>query len=372
MIDVSASMEGRKLDQVKAATMAAVGCITDGVRFGIIAGNEQAAQVFPTVGLVPATDRTRGQAARAITKLKAGGGTAIGEWVSLAARLHARVQGVRHSILRTDGRDEHETPEALDAALELARGNFQCDCRGVGTDWSVRELRQVADALLGTVDIVADPTALSDDFELAMREAMRRAVPDVRLRVRIEQFGELLSVKQAAPTLNDLTPSLQIDDYTADFALGAWAEECRDYEIGISLHPGEVGDRRTVAEIGVIVSGEQVADDVLVAAWSDDPLLWGQESRMVAYYTAQQDLADAIQSGLASLKRGDSDAARVTLGTAVRLAHASGNSDAAYLLGKVVDVEDWPTGKVRLKERISRIDEMTLETRSTRTGRVPR
>ena len=36
-------------------------------------------------------------------------------------------------------------------------GSFQCDCRGVGTDWGVSELRRIASALLGTVDIIADP-----------------------------------------------------------------------------------------------------------------------------------------------------------------------------------------------------------------------
>jgi hypothetical protein len=34
---------------------------------------------------------------------------------------------------------------------------FRCDCRGVGTDWKVEELRTISTALLGTVDIVPEP-----------------------------------------------------------------------------------------------------------------------------------------------------------------------------------------------------------------------
>ncbi len=40
------------------------------------------------------------------------------------------------------------------------------------------------------------------------------------------------------------------------------------------------------------------------------------------------------------------------------------------MLAKVVDVEDASTGRVRLKEQVRAEDEMTLDTRSTRTARV--
>ena len=38
-------------------------------------------------------------------------------------------------------------------------GKFQCDCRGVGVDWQVAEVRRIAQALLGTVDIIPDARA---------------------------------------------------------------------------------------------------------------------------------------------------------------------------------------------------------------------
>ena len=73
--------------------------------------------------------------------------------------------------------------EQLAAAISACEGVFRCDCRGVGTDWQVDELRKISTALLGTVDIVADPAGLAADFEEMMRGAMSKQLPDVLLRV---------------------------------------------------------------------------------------------------------------------------------------------------------------------------------------------
>jgi hypothetical protein len=47
-------------------------------------------------------------------------------------------------ILLTDGKNEHNTPEQLAEALSACEGRFTCDCRGVGTNWVVNELRTIA------------------------------------------------------------------------------------------------------------------------------------------------------------------------------------------------------------------------------------
>jgi serine/threonine protein phosphatase PrpC len=52
------------------------------------------------------------------------------------------------------------------SALDRLQGRFACDCRGVGADWNVNELRRVSSALLGSLDLIAkydshDPTVLA-------------------------------------------------------------------------------------------------------------------------------------------------------------------------------------------------------------------
>jgi hypothetical protein len=380
IIDVSGSMRGEKLRQACRATEAAIGCIRDGVRFGIVAGYMWAESVYPparrswrraTPRLVPATPDTRAEATAAVRGLTARGGTAIGRWIDMTAKLLATEQGVRHAILLTDGQDVHETPKALGAALERAAGIFQCDCRGVGTDWDVAELRRVATALLGTVDIVADPKHLTADFEEMMRQAMRKAVADVRLRIWAPQGSQILFVKQVAPELQDLTTARSsVNELTGDYPTGAWGNESRDYHLSVRVRPGEVGEEMLAARVNVVVDGEAAGQALVRAIWTDDTALSTRINRQVAHYTGQQELADAIQEGLEARKNGDEDTAVVKLGRAVQLAAQSDNAEMAALLEKVVDVDDAATGKVRLRSRVDAADEMTLDTRSTKTMRV--
>jgi von Willebrand factor type A domain/von Willebrand factor type A C-terminal domain len=371
IVDVSGSMEGSKLRAAREATGAAVDCIADGVHFGIVAGNETAEQIYPASGLVPCNAWTRAEAKRSIGRLKPSGGTAIGQWISLAARLLEPVPGSRHAILLTDGKDEHETPEALGTALAAASGVFQCDCRGVGTDWSVTELRRVATALLGSVEIIADPVDLTSDFQSATREAMSRGVPDVKLRIWVPRGAQIVTFKQVAPELLDLTRTRSDpDDLTREFPTGAWGEESRDYHLAVRVPPGSVGDEGVAAKVGVVVDGAEMARALIRATWTDDRAASTRVNRVVAHYTGQEELADAIQTGLDALNHGDETTAAVHLGRAVRMAAETGNISTGELLEAVVDVEDAISGRVQVKAGLKPADVMTLDTRSTRTARV--
>ena len=75
-------------------------------------------------------------------------------------------------------------------------GAFQCDCRGVGDQWRVDEVRGIASALLGTVDLIPAPEEMAAEFEAMMRASMSRGVANSELRVWVPQGAELLFVKQ--------------------------------------------------------------------------------------------------------------------------------------------------------------------------------
>jgi von Willebrand factor type A C-terminal domain/von Willebrand factor type A domain len=371
MIDVSGSMEGAKIRQARDATMAAVDCIRDGVAFAVVAGNHDAALIYPWGGLAAASKDTREQAAKAVRKLTAGGGTAIGTWIACATDLLRGQAGVRHAILLTDGKDEHEEPDALAAAVANAAGVFQCDCRGVGTDFAVSELRSIATPLLGTVDMVADPAHLTADFEAMMRQAMGRGVADVRLRVWTPQGAEVVYVKQVAPELREMTDDrIKVSELIGDYPTGAWGDESRDYHVAVRVRPAGVGDEMLGARVSVVVDDEVAGQALVRAIWTDDEVLSTRINRQVAHYTGQQELADAIDEGLEAHRNGDDDTAVVKLGRAVQIAAESGNTEMASLLASVVDVDDAATGRVRLRSRVEVADEMMLETRSTRTARV--
>ena len=375
IIDISGSMNypATKLRAAQQATAAAIDCIREGVWFAVIAGTKLAHQVYPSQGsMAPASASTREEAKRAVAGLQAQGGTAIGAWLALANQLFAtRPAAINHAILLTDGKDESESPAELERILVSCQERFQCDCRGVGTDWVVSELRKVASALLGTVDIVADPAALTADFTAMVEHAMGKATAAVALRVWTPQAATVSFVKQVAPTIEDLTSKrMAVSDRVGDFPTGAWGEESRDYHICVTVKPGAVGDEMLAARVSLVVGDQVVSQALVKALWTDDVQLSTRINRAVAHYTGQAELAQVIQEGLEARKAGDDATATVKLGRAAQLAAASGNDATTKLLSKVVDVEDAATGTVRLKSRVDDADEMALDTRSTKTVRV--
>jgi hypothetical protein len=376
VIDTSGSMNypPAKLRAAKHATAAAIDCIRDGVWFGVIAGDHLAHQIYPSPGVLEqATDRNRAAAKAAVEGLGARGGTAIGNWLAMANDLFGtRPTGIHHAILLTDGKDESETPAEFQTRLAGCEGRFQCDCRGVGTDWVVSELRTISSTLLGTVDIIANPEDMAADFEAMIEHAMGKATADVRLRLWAPQGAEVEFVKQVAPTIEDLTGKRAAgpNPLTGDYPTGAWGDESRDYHVCIKVKPGQVGDEMLAGRVSLVVNDEVVSQALVKAIWTDDTQLSTRINRQVAHYTGQAELASAIQEGLEARKAGDDATATLKLGRAVQLAAESGNDDTAKLLSKVVDVDDAASGTVRLKKKVDDVDEMALDTRSTKTVRV--
>jgi hypothetical protein len=380
IVDCSGSMDfpPEKILAARAATSAAVDVIRDGARFAIVAGTNTAWPVYPVDGSMAIADaQNRAEAKRAVAGLRSNGGTAIGQWLRLAHRIFQSYPAtLRHAILLTDGKNQHETPQELAAAIALCEGSFRCDCRGVGTDWVVGELRKISTALLGTVDIVPDPAGLAADFEEMMRGAMSKQLPDVMLRVWTPQTAIAKFVKQVAPAIDDLTGRrTQTSAQVGEYPTGAWAPgESRDYHVGVQVNVAGVGQEMLAARVSLVASspsGQQILGQGLIrATWTEDEALSTRINPGVAHYTGQAELAAAIQDGLEASKRGDEETATAQLGRAVALAHEAGNEDTAKLLAKVVDVVDEATGTVRLKKKVSAADEMALDTRSAKTVRV--
>ncbi|MGW1026306.1 vWA domain-containing protein [Streptomyces sp. NPDC002577] len=380
MVDCSGSMDypPTKMRNARDATAAAIDTLRDGVHFAVIGGTHVAKEVYPGGGRLAVADATtRDQAKQALRRLSAGGGTAIGTWLRLADRLLSSADvAIRHGILLTDGRNEHESPEDLKTALGSCAGRFTCDARGVGTDWEVKEVTGIASALLGTADIVADPAGLAEDFTRMMETAMGKEVADVSLRLWTPLGAEIKFVKQVAPTVEELTDRrTEAGPRAGDYPTGSWGDESRDYHVCVEVPAAGIGQEMLAARVSLVIpqgdgSVQTLSQGLVRAVWTDDMAASTSINPQVAHYTGQAELAQAIQQGLDARKAGDADGATAKLGRAVQLANASGNADTAKLLAKVVDVVDAATGTVRLKAKVEEADEMTLETRSTKTVRV--
>ncbi len=370
IIDTSGSMRDphSKITSARKAAAVAIDAIADGTYFAVVAGASDAQVRCP---LTRADEQTRREAKTAVSLLDANGGTAIGAWLRCADGLFEETGATkRHAILLTDGKNG-EDPRVLPAVLEQLQGRFQCDCRGVGADWEVNELRRVASALLGSVDLIADPASMADDFASMMNASMAKGVAAATLRVWAPQGAEVMFVRQVAPEIADLTAKRAVvSELVGDYPTGAWGDESRDYHVAIRVPPKPVGTEQLAARVQIVVRDQVQASGLVRATWSDDATLTTRINPAVAHYTGQTELASAIQDGLAAKAAGDDATATVKLGRAAQLAAATNNDDATAKLKKVVEIEDAETGTVRLKKNVDKLDEMALDTSSTKTTRV--
>ena len=377
IVDTSGSMGRANMEAAKQAAMTALDYILDGTFFAVIAGNHKAYLAYPMVqsgaGMVQMNPQARAAAKQAIGYFHAGGGTAMGTWLNLAKALFdsVRVAGNRHAILLTDGENHNETAAQLDLAIRNCTGRFQVDCRGVGVDWRVSEIRTIAQALLGTVDIIPDPSHLGQVFAELMRKSMSRGVSNADLRVWIPQGAQVLFVRQVSPTVEDLTSrGTPVNQLTMSYPTGSWSDEERDYHIAVRLPAKAVGQEQLAARVQLAVGTQLVAQGLVKAKWSADTNLTAQINPEVAHYTGQTELAQSIQEGIAAKQAGDDRTATLKLGRAVQLATETGNTEATAKLRKVVDIQDAPSGTVQLKKDVDKADEMALDTASTKTTRI--
>ena len=377
IVDTSGSMGEVNIGMAQQAAAAAIDQIIDGTWFAVIAGTHEARIAFPAgraeLGMVQMDAASRDTAKRAVSSFRADGGTAMGTWLTMASRVFATVPSLvqKHAILLTDGENQHETPEQLTARIEAAQGQFQCDCRGVGSAWQVAEVRRIAQALMGTVDIIPTGAQMASTFETLMRQSMARGVSSAMLRIWAPQGAQVLFVRQVSPTVEELTSRRQeVNALTGAFPTGSWGDESRDYHVAVRLAAKGVGQEQLAARVQLAVGEKVVAQGLVKAMWSNDDTLTTRINPEVAHYTGQTELADAIQEGLAAKAMGDDATATAKLGRAVQLAAETGNDEATAKLKKVVDIDDSNAGTVRLRRSVDKLDEMALDTSSTKTTRV--
>ena len=374
--DTSGSMEGEKLQAAKAAMSKLIELLPEDAYFFIVTGSGRAELVQRVSQALP---NNKNSALAAIKRIGANGQTKISNWLAKALEQFCEMPNtIKQALLLTDGHNAPGDQLALERVLQECEGVFQCDCRGVGTDWNVSQLQSIASKLLGTTDIIAHPSQMQADFQAILEKAMNKDVRDVSLRLWTPQNADTLFCKQVSPEIVDLTQrGNHVKQQVVDYPTGAWGKsESRDFHFCISVNPGNVGDEVLAGRASLICNlngiETKVAEARILAIWSDDEAKSTKIDRRVAHYTGQAELAQVIQEGLEARNQGNLEVATAKLGRAVQIAHQSGNESTAKLLKNVVEIEDASTGTVKIKKTIAKEDEMMLETRSTKTTRIPK
>jgi hypothetical protein len=283
--------------------------------------------------------------------------------------------GIRQVILMTDGQNQSEKPERFASAVATCTGQFQCDCRGVGEDWEVDELRTVASALLGSLDIVPDSTdarALTADFVEMMRSAMGKAVSGATLRLWTPRDATVELVKQVLPSVEDLTARrVPVSDLVGDYPTGAWGDEVRDYHVRVQVPARQVGDEMLAGRVHLVVGDEVVSEAKLLAIWTDDAALSTRIDGEVARAADNAELAGHLQDGIAAWQRGDLHTATEHIGRAAQLAHEAGDTVRLEQLDAFAEIQDAATGTVVIRHDADRLAAMTLDAQSSKTVITP-
>jgi VWA domain-containing protein len=379
IIDTSGSMQGPRIHAVRAAVEAAVGLLDEGASFFVVAFANFGRVIVPPTR---ATAQAKAAAAAAVRRLEAQGGTAMSQGLAAARSLFGNhPEAIAQCVFLTDGKNESEHPQ--DVAQELTRctGMFACDCWGVGTDWKVGEVQEIASSLLGKASLIPEPEGIHDAFQAAVDKAQAKAVKDVRLRFWTPVGATVLSCKQVSPTIEDYTARAEVQgSQVRDYGTGAWAPgESRDYQVALQVNPGNVGDEMLAGRPSVVIRQPDGTETEIkapaariFARWTADDSLSSRLDNTVAHYNGQDELAAAIQQGLEARERGDEASATQLLGRAVQIAHESDNAEMTTRLKKVVDVVDPAEGTVRLKRGVAKAAAMDLELESTTTRRARR
>ncbi|MFJ1595615.1 VWA domain-containing protein [Streptomyces sp. NPDC088261] len=378
IMDKSLSMAGQgKLNEAKRAMCAAVDALQDGTYLGIVAGHHEAEVIFPATGGLARIDATaRTEAKNRVLDQLPEGGTAIGKWLACADRLFATVTArgtVRHAVLYTDGKDEHETPEELGRALEACADRFVCDARGLGGDYHYAELLRITEALHGSAEAVVTVSDLTRDFTRLMEQARRIVVPRVYLGLRLNDRFRLGFVRQTLPVEAHLTARQQHRDDEIHVPLGSWPPEDRQYLVSLRFDPAtlRVGEELRAARITLRAERDDgsrepcAAPEALVVvrrATPDFPVRTPESHTRVENLhelgLAMRACADAQQSG--RYEQADRE-----LRTALELAAALGDFGRLELLRSVTVTG--PDGRPRLDRSAPRGIMQRLGLRSTRT-----
>jgi von Willebrand factor type A C-terminal domain/von Willebrand factor type A domain len=368
--DISGSMGGAKMIAAKDAIVQIINLLPTDAAFFIVTGSSRAKLLVPVINAVP---ENKLRAIAQVKEISANGGTLMSTWLNTAL---GEFNKMPQAVLLTDGQNDPSDDRDLERVLAASEGKFQCDCRGVGTDWQVSQLQAIASKLLGTTDIIPSPDRIAADFEEILTKAMGKTVSDVSLRLWTPQGAKVLFCKQVSPEIVDVTDRAKVvNDRLVDYPTGAWgSNESRDYHFCIQVNPGQIGDEMLAGRASLITqtNGQEtkITEAKILATWTEDEAKTAKIDRRVAHYTGQAELAQSIHEGLEARAQGNIEVATVKLGKAVKLAHDSGNEATAKLLRTVVDVDDAVAGTVRIKRAVAKEDEMMLETRSTKTARI--
>lgn len=308
VLDRSGSMQGAKLNALKAATERLIDQITPEDVVSLVVFDDTVQVV------VPATLAVDKAALKAqIATIQESGGTAMSLGLQAGeAELQKFASPDRLSrlLVLTDGQTWGDEATCRDIAKRLGDAGIHITALGLGSEWNEKLLDDLADASGGTSDYIADPAMIGQFFQRAVQQAQGTAVQEARLLLRLSRDVTPRAVHRATPTIANLgyqpIGENEIAVKLGDLAYGSGGSVVVD----LLLPARAAGSFRIAqAELHYLPVGEQseqvIKQDVLLEFTADtnapahDPRVMNLVEKVTAFKLQTRALSDAEAGNIA-------------------------------------------------------------------------
>lgn len=146
-------------------------------------------------------------------------------------------------------------------------------------EWDVHELRNVARALNGDIDLVAGRMLRpSEEPAAIVKRVQGRAVAGVALRLTMHDDTQVKFVRQVSGPIFDLSKTMkEISPGVTQCPVTPWGSERRDYHVALRLAPDQLGSERLAATVQLV----RVDDDAILAE-GGIRAAWGEHTQSTA------------------------------------------------------------------------------------------
>jgi Ca-activated chloride channel family protein len=301
VLDHSGSMQGAKLESMKAATKRVIETLTPQDIVSIVIFDDTVQTLVPAT---PASDKAALLAA--VDQIVESGGTAMSLGMQAGQaelQKHAGPDRLGYMLLLTDGQTWGDEDVCRTIAQGLGQAGVRVTALGLGAEWNEKLLDDLADATGGSSDYIAEPAQITTFFQRAVKSAQGTAAAEARLLLRLVKEAVPRAVHRATPTIANLGYQ-PIGDSEVAVKLGDLVYgQVNSVVVELMLPPRAAGSFRIAqAELHFTPVGgapDVVKQDVLLAFSADpaalayDPRVMNLVEKVTAFKLQTRALAEA-------------------------------------------------------------------------------
>ncbi len=198
VVDRSTSMQGERLDQVRAAVLKMIDDLRDQDTFSVVAFSDRGEVIVPAQSV--AADRTKPKAR--VSTLGAQGGTEILQGLLTGlTELHRHLSpaAVNHLLLLTDGRTYGDEDDCLMLATLAASDGIVISGLGIGDEWHDTFIDELTGRTGGTAAYIRSSEQVAEFINERVRGLGSNYADRLVARVTLDAGVELLNVFKVTP-----------------------------------------------------------------------------------------------------------------------------------------------------------------------------